>query len=365
MSPPVPKVLRSRAALVSAGLAEPTGGALPITEGGTTYEMAQEARWLDGSHFAIGRWDGSMSIFEFQSTASVGPVISQAVNSPACAGVQMLAPCERGTLAASNDNSSIALWRANGSDWATVAIQQVCPYDPAWGAASAGIWTELQNQSVLVVGHIAGYLSLWALEPNAPTLEFMTSVDVRNPHPVNPWGDHTIEDLSLLTLQADTAVVVAGSEDGFVTLLDVPSGEILSQTVFNPQAQRGINAVAISEGMLLIANCAVGAADHNLWYYGIDEQNWSVNLIDEVDLAINTGLPQVFNFDVEWGQFSGGRCWFASTEEGALWMGTADNQALSVIGYEPITGPLGSALAYREGKLAMSAYDIYQFLTLA
>src|SRR4051794_3292833 len=49
---PLPKVLRSQQALAGATLTT----SLPITQDGTTYEMAQEARWLDSSHFAVGRW---------------------------------------------------------------------------------------------------------------------------------------------------------------------------------------------------------------------------------------------------------------------------------------------------------------------
>jgi len=79
---------------------------------------------------------------------------------------------------------------------------------------------------------------------------------------------------------------------------------------------------------------------------------------------VDTSRAQVFNFDTIWGAYSGGPCWFASTEEGTLWMGTADS-TLHVIGYEILTVPVGSALAYQggPGRLVMVESDLFQFIT--
>lgn len=119
----------------------------------------------------------------------------------------------------------------------------------------------------------------------------------------------------------------------------------------------------MSGNRLIVANCSVGPDDYNTWYFAIDKSNWSITLLDKKNLIIDTGRPQVFNFDIVWGQYSGGRCWFASTEEGALWMGTASATSLTTVGYQQLTAPLGSALAYQGGDLVMVAYDLYQFTT--
>jgi hypothetical protein len=120
----------------------------------------------------------------------------------------------------------------------------------------------------------------------------------------------------------------------------------------------------VRDDRLLVANCSVGPSDYNLWYYSIDRSHWSITLIDKANLKVDQSRPQVFNFDTVWGDYSGWRCWFASTEEGTLWMGTADT-SLHVFGYEQLTSPLGSALAYTSGpgRLVMVAYDLYQFST--
>ena len=65
---PVPPVIRSRQELIAQGVSfVPPGGVapatLPITADGVTCTMAQEIAWLDQQHFAVGRWDGSLSIF--------------------------------------------------------------------------------------------------------------------------------------------------------------------------------------------------------------------------------------------------------------------------------------------------------------
>src|SRR6266516_704002 len=68
---PVPPVIRSRLELEARGVRFPQAAtsptALPITQNGTTYEMAQETVWLDSANFAVGRWDGSMSIFQVET----------------------------------------------------------------------------------------------------------------------------------------------------------------------------------------------------------------------------------------------------------------------------------------------------------
>lgn len=357
---PVPKVLRSSRALDGSAAAT-VPATLPITMGGTTYEMAQEARWLDGQHFAVGRWDGSMSIFHFETAQYVGPLISEAVNDPAFQGVQMLTALPGPAIATSNDATSIALWHAAGGDWTRLRLVTTCSYDPSLGSATAGAALSVGTSAFLVVGHANGYLSTWSYHPATRALTFLRSVNVQNPSPTNPFGDHTIEDV--VVADAASGVVAAGSEDGYVTMMNAGTGAILSQTVFNPAAQRGINAIAIEGNKLLVANCSVGPSDYNLWYYLIDKSSWAITLLDKANLIIDSSRPQVFNFDVVWGRHAGAPCWFASTEEGALWMGTPSSHALDPIGYQQLTSPLGSALAYRNGELVMVAYDLYQFTT--
>ncbi|MEU7042522.1 WD40 repeat domain-containing protein [Streptomyces varsoviensis] len=365
----VPPVVRSHRELAARGLPLPPrptpAAALPITSSGATYEMAQRLAWLDDDQFAVGRWDGSMSVFRFTESAVTGPRINVAVNSPAFQGVQMLAPLPGRAIASSNDDRSIALWHSPRGDWSDLCPAGTFPYDPALGVATSGQGVRAGSPGTLVVGHSSGHVSLWDYDPARRRLRFARSVDVRNPHPVNPWGLHDVQATEVLSDAGGTAYVVTGSEDGYVCVLQVPSGRIMSQTVFNPAAQRGINSLSVRGDALLVANCSVGPQDHNLWYFTVSQQTWQPVLRARANLLVDPQRPQAFNFSTTWGAYADGPCWFASTEEGALWMGTATPAALNVIGYQEVTSPLGSALGYRggPGRLAMVAYDLYEFTT--
>ena len=223
----------------------------------------------------------------------------------------------------------------------------------------------LANRLYLAIGHANGFISLWSGNPDGSNLEFYRSVDVRNPNPTNPWGLHNIRGISTLFSMGSTAYVVSGSEDGYICILRLPDGAIMSQSVYNPAAQRGINSVATLGQNLLIANCSVGPNDKNLWYYWMDGNNFSVTLKDSVNLQVNPSAPQVFNFCTILGIFNNRVGFFASTEEGALWVGTVGNdQSLSVIGYQNVFGSLGSALAFgSNGNLVVINYNLYEFTT--
>jgi hypothetical protein len=82
-------------------------------------------------------------------------------------------------------------------------------------------------------------------------------------------------------------------------------------------------------------------------------------------LIIDPAEIQSFNFHTIWGQYAGGPCWFAGTEEGALWMGTADT-SLHLIGNQPLDdGTIGAALDYAPspGRLAAVIHNLNQFST--
>jgi hypothetical protein len=359
-SSPIPPVLRSRQALQVG-----TEQTLPITQNGTTFNLAQEVRWLDSGHFAVGRWDGTMSIFEFETAPFVGPQVTAAVNTPSSQGVQMITPLPSSTLVTSNDSSSISIWSTTTGQWSDLRFRTTVGYDAALGVATNGVWFPVGSPTTLVVGHDSGYLSFWSFDPMKRSLKLYKTVNVQNPNPVNPFGSHVIYGMCPLVASGSGATVVSGSDDGYISLLRVPSGAIVSQTVFNPDAQRGINSVSAFDNKLLVANCSVGATDRNLWYYSVNPTTGAVTLLDSTNLIIDTSRVQVFNFDTIWGRYSGGPCWFAGTEEGVLWMGTADT-SLHVIGNESLSdGSIGAALDYTggPGRLAAVIHNLNQFTT--
>ncbi|MFD0686184.1 hypothetical protein [Actinomadura fibrosa] len=356
---PQPPVLRSKAALAARGLREPgvLATALPIQPNGTTYQMAQSLAWLDSRHFAVGRWDGSMSVFAFNASPSAGPVIDVAVNSPAEQGVQMVARLTGRSLATSNDDRSLVVW-TSGPGWRSLR-PRIVPYEPRLGVATSAHIVEHSGHRALCVGHTTGWLSIWSVGSGGG-IAFRDALDLRNPSPVNPWDLHDIRAVKPF----DGGKAVTGSEDGYVCVIDVPAARVLSRTVFNPSAQRGINDLDVQGDDLLVVNCSVGKDDDNLWWFALDRGTWRPALKGRANLLVDERRPQAFAFNVVWAAYPPGRCWFVSTEEGALWMGTAD-AALDVIGYQAVTSPLGSALGWNTdpGRLALVSYDLYEFTT--
>jgi hypothetical protein len=247
----IPSVVRSREHLRSlAERLEPSSflepATLPVTPEGVTYTMAQTAAWLDDEHFAVGRWDGTMSLFSWSSSPTVGPVLSIAVNSPSAEGVQMITPLgNSGSIVTSNDDGSLALFRGVGGSWAGLSLAALLRYPDSLGVANSGQYLSIGGTPYLVVGHANGYLTLWSGGSGAWTLQ--TTSALQNPHPVNPWGLHNIRGVSTVFSDSTSAYVAAGSEDGFISIVRVPDGEVMSQTVFNPAAQRGINTVSSTE----------------------------------------------------------------------------------------------------------------------
>jgi len=368
---PIPPVIRSREHLAAQGVSlVPPGSVAPstlrITPDGVTYVMAQETTWLDPQHFAVGRWDGSLSIFAFNDSPTAGPIINKAVNTPAEEGVQMITWLAPGVFASSNDDSSIIVWSSPSGNWTDLYSMAVLQFDPSLGVANSGDTMVLTNGNVLylAVGHANGFLSIWAGYTDGTGLQFVKSIDLRNPNPTNPWGLHNIRGVSSLFFNSSAGYLVTGSEDGYISVVRLPDGAIMSQTVYNPGAQRGINSVAAFGQNLLIANCSVGPADKNLWYYWIDGNDFSVTLKDSTNLKVNPTAPQVFNFCTVWGLFTQQVGFFASTEEGALWVGVVNpNQTLSILGYQNVFGALGSALAFNiSGRLIVVNYNLYEFI---
>jgi hypothetical protein len=216
--------VRSRQALLAARQLAPQA-ALPITQHGTTFNLAQVVRWLDSQHFAVGRWDGTMSIFSFQTAPFVGPLVTAAVNTPSSRGVQMITRLAGGCLATSHDSGSILLWARDYSGWDSLRLRATVAYDSTLGVATSGAWFNTGSTvSTLVVGHDSGFISLWSFDASRRRLSLLRSIDLRNPDPVNPFGSHVMYGMCPLAPSpvGSQAVVICGSD----ARLDVLAGPL-------------------------------------------------------------------------------------------------------------------------------------------
>lgn len=275
-------------------------------------------------------------------------------------GIQMITAISPTLFVTSNDDFSLLLWSFD-----TQLVQVALLYfNSSFGVANSGIAFDIKQDKYLVVGHSNGYVTTWTTASNN-SVQYLQSIDVRSSNPVNPWDLHNIRGLSLVNhVDKNFKYVITGSEDGNLCIIQIPTGNLLSCTVYNPNAKRGINSIALSSSQLLVANCAVGYEDSNLWYYFVDVDNWTISLKSKMKLVVNETKEQVFNFCVKWGFYSGGECFFASTEEGALWMGTVESDAITTLGYQILDINLGAALDFQDGKLVAAANNVYEFTTV-
>ncbi len=346
-------------------LDEVTGGVsatLPISQNHDVYTMAQVACWLDESHFIVGRWDGTATIFDTSPTLPNAPTLDVALSPPSHGGVQMLSSAGDGWLWSSNDAKSLAIWSTPTGDWSDLELAGQAIYSPQYGVANCGIYCPTAAGPWLVTGHESGYLLIWDCT-SAVAPKVKNVADLRNQKPTNPWELQNIRGVQLWDIAVGTAFVVTGSENGDICIVSVPAGRVLSQTCYHVGAQRGINTVSVYDDWLLVGNCAVGSRDKNLWAYRIASDGSSVTNTDSTNLIVDTSLPQVFNFSISNGLLSTGSwSWFTATEEGALWMGSLDPQGkISVTGYEEVSAKIGAATAYCDNELVVAAFNVHSF----
>jgi len=354
----LPLPLRSRLELT--GAAPPPE--LPIASAGTTYTSAQEANWIDRDYFAVGRWDGSLTLFKFTEATLSGPMVAKAVNSPAQEGLQMITALGDGAFVTSNDAASALVWAAGKADWSDLHEAGRLVFDPSLGVANSGAVMTVGESRFLAMGHAEGWLSIWR-QTARTAWEHMSAVNVRSPKPTNPFNMFNVRSVAVLVSDQSCAFVLTGSEDGNLTVIRLPDGVIVNAVVYNPEAQRGINSLAFKNGVVLVANCAVGASDHNLWAYQVDPSAWTLQCVGKANLVADPSAQQVFNFDVVFTDGADGD-FFCSTEEGLLWMGRCSaRDGLTISGNHSLgSHALGAAICVQAGELIAVAYDIHEFL---
>jgi WD40 repeat protein len=332
-----------------------------LTAVGTTFGRAQVITWLTPNHFAVSRWDGSLSIFRPpNSKAEFGPVMTQALMTPAMRPVEMIVSISPQVFATSNDEGSLALWQAPVSSAGAISYTQsgVVTYDRSIGIANSGVVVTNGNQKFLAVGHAEGFLTIWHIRNDK--IDFLRAIPLRSPDPIkSPFPLWNIRSV----IAWKTGLVVTGAEDGDICLVKVPEGIVETRIRYNPTAQRGINSLSTHGDYLLLANCSVGADDRNLWLYKMKDSR--ITPVDSLNLVKNKALPQVFNFSVQFASANGTPYFFASTQEGLLWLGKISKDKLSVLSNQTIACEGGAALSFQEvpGLLSLAAFDIglYKF----
>lgn len=354
MKQPIPLLIHSR---LAADIPQDRKD-LPIRDVGTTYSMAQEVRWLDHDHFAIGRWDGSMTVFNHDPARADAPLISAALVAPSLAGVEMIARIRPELFASSNDGQSIVIWQADGSfSEDGIRVLRTLQYGPAIGPANDGAVTECGDVTYFVSGHASGFALIWQVRDDN-NFELIGQVDLRSADPIpSPYGLKNIRGVEAWR----PGYVATGSEDGDLCLVKIPEGHIVARCRYNASAQRGINDIDVCGDYLLVANCSVGEDDKNLWLFSIQDSGFT--FLDAHNLKINTELNQVFNFCVDQGKVDGTQYFFSATQEGVVWVGMVEDNALRPLGSQKVSTNSGAALSYAPASrlLAVAGDNLHLF----
>lgn len=356
MSAPQIPVLLSRQAIDSEGQL-PAELTPPLEPMDVTWSMAQETRWVDHDTFAIGRWDGTLTLFGPPTAPGGGPRIESAAVSPAWAGLEMITPLRAGRFVTSNDAGSLVVWDLSAAGLASPSA--ILNYDPAIGAANSGALIDSHHPPLLVTGHASGWLLVWEADSEVRRFTLVRAIDVRSPDPVpspyrlyNVRAVHAWHDVAVLT----------GGEDGDLCLVDVVAGHILCRHRYNPTAQRGINDVALLDGVALVGACSVGFADSNTWAFTL-RRPANIEPLAHVDLTVEPGRAQTFNFSVELARAKGHVLFFCATEEGLLWGGELRGDVLAPLAQFRVSSGLGAAISIQPGGtiLAVVGDNVHRF----
>lgn len=157
---------------------------------GTTPLFAQVLSWSDSSHFAVGRWDGTISLFRMQKAGEYGPVVTESMVLPSGAAVEMLAAFNAYTLITSDGRNALAVWRrpegTTGDPGKGFMLAENLAYDATYGAANSGLAFDSGGDRYLATGHENGWVIFWQKD-TAGHFSISKAIDVRSPNaPSNP-----------------------------------------------------------------------------------------------------------------------------------------------------------------------------------
>jgi hypothetical protein len=356
-----PAVMFITAAFMGLGASAAPAKDLPgqtLEPAGATVLFAQTMDWYDDTHFVIGRWDGTLSFFRTPGPNEWGPVAVEAMVVPSGQGVEMVVALDGDTIVSTDGREALAVWNASPTDPDDFTLGQRVAFNAAHGPANSGLAHAVAGQNYLVTGHEDGFVLIWAIGTDG-ALTLSKEIDVRSSAaPSNPWGLHNVRGLAVW----GDSTVVTGSEDGDIVGLNLPDGAERFRVRYNDKAQRGINNISIVGDLLLVANCAVGFGDKNVWLF--DLASGAPVLADAENLAVDLTRSQVFNFDADLDVAAGGELvFYSSTEEGLLWMGSVTNGQLVVTGVTKVSPEGGSIIdvAPQSDMVATATFAIRLF----
>ena len=326
---------------------------LGLQVSGVTYAMAQQVRWLDEQRFIVGRWDGSISLFEVSIASKEPPRLITAMTTPSGEGVQMLVTADANTFVSSARQDSLLIWR---KDFGGQFLPELVSYPGHHGVAVSGRFVEYEDQRYLITGHEQGDLLIWSVDGDTQ-LSLLRVVDLRMPVAIDYLHDEQpLRHIRGLAVWKD-GIIVAGGEDGGLHQVQLVDGAILSQRLFNPKARLGVNDLAVHGDNLLVVNCAVGQQDRNVWLYRLSHNQ--IQNRDSANLLLDPNIGRIFAFDIATYEQQGDSFALVTTKEGLIWrLRFADGQ-LYPLGNLPLGRfHYGNAIDYNERSRSVAAAGI-------
>lgn len=327
-----------------------------MQEIGHTYNQAQTLQWIDSQRFAVGRWDGSITIFRRPlCPLETGPVIVQALVPPSSREIGMMTLLPSQWLVTSNASDSLALWKPGRNQF---RLARIVKYDTSAGSFNSGCLTQSGDSVGYVSGHANGRIIRWRFNRGGRMTPEMT-IDVRSPDPVpSPFPLKNVRGI----VHWRNGIVITGAEDGDLCMVNMSTGQILHRQRYNPTAQRGINGLALLGDLLLVSNCTVGTSEPNLWLYRITDSG--MELLDSRYIATAPDIPDVYGMDVALVSIGDEVQFYASTGEGMLWHGKIEDNRLKPMD-SVVTGKFGVAPVFDllpdAALLASADHDIRVF----
>lgn len=228
-----------------------------------TYDRAQTSAWVNSDRVAVGRWDGTLTIFRPAHGQEYGPVLTQVLTAPSLKPVVAVIPVSQTSFVISNGDDSIALCSGDGSKFSCLTTAS---YDVKLGAVESGTMVSTEKGPLLVTGHAQGYIATWSIAGGL--IKPLNQMLTRSPNPIA--SAYQLWDVRGI-VPWKNGLVVAGGEDGDLILFDALRSQVLARIPYNQNAQRGINSLCLTGDLLLVANCSVGTADKNLWLYRLQD----------------------------------------------------------------------------------------------
>ena len=320
-----------------------------------TYSQTQTVEWIDSEHFAIGRWDGTMTLFSLPAYVNdTSPDISQAFISPSGQGIEMMMMLPTGELGVSNNDSTISLYKRANNYYLFAGF---APYNLDAGIFNSGCTVTVGSQTWFISGHANGSVIRWKVEDGEMIPDLL--IDIRSADPIK--SPYQIKNVRGIVHWHD-GIIITGDEDGDLCMIDIVAGKILQRTRYNPDAQRGINGLAVLNDSLFVTNCVVGTGEKNLWLYHLDDTGFELQ--DSRYVISSPEIPDIFSDSVSLLPVNGTTHFYVSTGEGVIWHGIIEDISIRPLD-SIITGKLGVAPIfewnYNNSQMVAADYDIRVF----